>query len=156
MLSPNLRVRGKSHQKNRLFRSCLELCQIAMNLEFYMMSIISYWSEGEGRERQSPSLPRNRTVGPMYFNKIFCNQIDEAMKWNTSQTCGSVHQQGFKTNSTTPKHLPSNRSQFHSIIGFSLFDLRYIPWSPPKWWVIVLKPWTSTGYFQASTGSIYN
>ena len=51
-----------------------------------------------------------------------------------------------------PSVCKSNRLHVH-ILGFSIIELRYIPYIILKLLVIFLQSWTSTGYFSNSTGS---
>ena len=52
-----------------------------------------------------------------------------------------------------PSVCKSNRLHV-DILRLFYIVLRYIPWIPLKWSVILLKSWTSTGCFSNSTGSI--
>ena len=51
-----------------------------------------------------------------------------------------------------PRVCNSNRLHVDDL-RFFYTNLRYIPWIPLTWLVILLRSWTSTGYFSNSTGS---
>ena len=51
-----------------------------------------------------------------------------------------------------PSVCKSNRLHV-DILRFFYINLRYIPWIPLKWSIILLPSWTSTGYSSNSTGS---